>query len=219
MDRIRFDLRQLDNLDIQKLAVPIRRSPAGTKLAHSTRDAIGSAAGLGGRFDSRLNLVREVVDVSEHPPSVIVEAPLTVPIGLHGSPPGSALTTAVGIEAAAFAAIGVTVGVGFYGSSTGEFGYYDTGGPGLWSNVGIGAGVSYAYIFGPPSSLAGVALGVGADGGVDVVSGSVMLLFSFGPPFAFIGISVGVAIGVSESPVDVTVQVTNTRVKPLVQFT
>jgi hypothetical protein len=217
MDRVRADLRQLDNLDIAKQGVPISKIPARRTVSGAEKDVLKSAVDFSTFVSSNMGYLREPINVCEKPPSITVMLPKIGPVGMTPRPTVTQITLAVGVAGSAFAAIGATGQVGLYGSNSPELGVFASLGGGWWSNVGAGIGPAITLIFGPPADLGGVSIGIGCDVGFMAGSVSGLLLFS-PPPFKFLGISVGLSVGPTAIPAfDVTVQVSNTWTKPLLK--
>ena len=215
MDRLRADLRQLDQLDLQKQCVRIPGgSPPQREVTGIERDVLKSALDFGARFDPRIGLYQEPVKMAERPPLATVLMPQTVPVGMVPGRP-SVFTLAIGLNAELFAVLGPVAQAGLYGSNKPELGVFLSLGGGWWTNMGAGIGPTLTLIFGPPSDLSGVALGIGCD--VRFMTGSIggLLLFSL-PPIRFLGFAIGLAVGPTAIPAfDVTIQVTNTFTRPL----
>jgi hypothetical protein len=221
MDRITADLRQLDNLDIAFLSSPIKRLPSRSSVSGAKQSVLKSALEFSTMLDSSNGCFLEPIKVREKPPSVSILLPTTVPVGMVGATAatgyGDPITLAVGASSSVFAIGGFTSEFGVYGSNSPELGLFASVGAGWWTNVGFGVGPAVTLIFGPPAAFAGVAFGIGCDTRFFIGSIGGQLLFS-APPFKFLGITVGFTIGPSLIPAfDVTVQVSNTRLKPLLR--
>ena len=221
MDRITADLRQLDNLDIAAQSSPIKRLPERSTVSGIEQSVLKSALEFSALLNPSNGCLLEPIKVREKPPTVSVSLPTTVPVGMFGATAatgyGGPITVAIGVAGAAFASVGFTTQFGIYGSNSPEVGLFASVGGGWWSNSGFGVGPALTLIFGPPAAFAGVAFGIGCDIGLFAGAINGLLLFS-PPPFKFLGLSVGFSVGPSLIPAfDVTVQVSNTRTKPLLR--
>ncbi|MBK5963359.1 hypothetical protein CCR95_04455 [Thiocystis minor] len=216
MQTIRIDLRDVDHIDIQGRGHFLPPAPPKRRLDATEKKALDGALELWKLFNPQAEIFRTPIELSEHPPRVDIIPPSHVPVGLTPASKAAA-TLALGLNASAFAVVGISVGGGLYGSTNGELGVYNSGGLGLWSNIGVSAGPQYTFIFGPPSDFGGISWGVGCDVGPGLVSGGAMLLFSL-PPFRCLGYSVSVSVGTTRLPFDVTVQASLTTTKPLLYF-
>lgn len=217
MDRLRVDVSRIVRLDVQRLKRPLKspRQPAGTVQ----RAALSAAATAGARVSPTLRPIKEIVDIAD--------AMRRIPVSFIGgrgpmfAPPTSlsTITIGCGLSSSAYVIAGVSFGAGIYGSNSPELGLYTSGGGGAWTNVGISSGVQYTYVFGPPASFGGMGWSVG--GGVDIpgvgLGISVALLFSAsGPPYTFLGYSFGVSAGLTALPAEVSFQVSNTALLPVI---
>ena len=70
--------------------------------------------------------------------------------------PPSGLTVAIGLSGFAAFVGGVSLAGGIYGSSTGEFGLFLTGGFMIGIVSGAGGGPELVFVFGTPSDFRGV---------------------------------------------------------------
>ncbi|MEO6603436.1 MAG: hypothetical protein ABIQ16_26370 [Polyangiaceae bacterium] len=221
MNRVRADLRQLDNLNLAQQCLPLGPTLKRSRATTPESQGVKASLDLAVKFQPDLGFLREPFNVVTSPPSVTVLRPATVPMGLSGaistSSTSSNITLATGLNIDAFAVIGPVLQGGIYGSTTPELGVFGSVGGGWWTNVGVGIGPVITLIFGPPSDLEGVAFGIGCDARFMVGSLGGLLLFS-PPPFRFLGIAVGLAVGPTAIPgFDVTVQVTKTFIRPLLR--
>jgi hypothetical protein len=219
MQQFKADLRDLDNLMIAEQAVPTSGVPKRRVGTSEEKRLLRSALTLGKLVNSPLGLPLEILEISDKAPTVTIKPPSKVPMGMSGTPGAgtvSALTIAVGIQGSAYAVNGISLEGGLYASTTGEWGFYGSAGGGLWTNVGACAGPVFTVIFGPPSDLAGVAYGIGADLTVfpPLVGVSGLLIFS-PPPFKFLGFAAGWSVGPSLAPCDVNVQISGTGLAPM----
>lgn len=221
MDSFRADLTQLDLIDPTQLGSPLTGHPPRKTLSHLEESALKSGLQLSGNFDSRLKAFLEPISVAEHAPSISVRPPAVTPVGAVRRHRFD-ITMAVAAEGNAFLVIGVTGQAGVYGSTTPEVGVFASAGGGWWSNIGASIGPTVTFIFGPPSDMDGVSVGIGCDvsatPGVGWSVSGMLLYGTTGPPFPFLGFSVGAAFGVAPIRIDVTLQVTVTAHKPLLVF-
>jgi hypothetical protein len=216
MNYVRADLRQLDLLDIPKQSSPLVGTPQRRMLTASEKKALKSTLALSKKFNPQLGLLEEPISVAEKPPSLVVIPPAKVPVGMAGSG-AKVITLGVGLQVSAMAVVGVSAQGGIYGATTHELGAYFSIGGGWWTNIGANVGPVITFIFGPPSDMAGVAIGIGAD--VKFMAGAIggLLLFSM-PPIRFLGFAISLAVGPSAIPAfDVTIQVNNTWTKPILK--
>lgn len=218
MDHLNVNLGKLAYMDIPKWKQPAQ-APPRRAFGSFERPAVELAVDSAAKVSSLGKLLKEIKDLGSKAAAIPVRFS-----GLKGpmiKPPStgiSLLTVGAGLSASAFAGLGVTAGTGVYGSNSPEFGVYVSAGGGYWSNAGASGGLQLTFIFGPPSSLAGVAWGVGIDLGIpgSPVGVGAMAYFSFsGPPFEFLGVSWGGSAGVSALPCDVTVQISETKLLPI----
>ncbi len=214
MDRIRFDLRYLDNIDVQRQGQPLRRAPMRRNLYHTEKKALKNSFEFLKLFHRWGSILMYIFEITEHPPILDILRPQQIDIGLHPARKSNAITLAEGLSESAFSGIGIGISGGFYGSSTGELGIFSGGSIGIWTNIGISASIMVTYILGPPSDLGGVSWGVGCDIGGEFIGGGGMLLFS-PPPIRFLGVSFSIGVGMSTLPFDITVQAGYTKTKPL----
>jgi hypothetical protein len=221
MDRIRFDLRELNRINVEQMGRRLDSVPLGRRLPTSEQSVIRSAVAgarslspAGGCFDEPFRVAERRPRVDVIPPASLPE-PGRVRRVVTMSPVRD-VTLAVGGTIQAMAVVGVTAAAGIYGSTTSEVGLFGSVGGGWWTNVGAGAGIVVTVILGPPSDFAGVSWGVGCD--ARFMAGSIggLLLFS-PPPFRFLGVSVSLTVGPSAIPAfDVTVQVSTTGLVRLI---
>lgn len=222
MPIIRADLRDLDRLDIQGRGSPVPPFPPRRILNNAEKAALKAAVDLWAvfRFDEApiAPLIKQVIEVSESRPTIVVKKPNTVQVN------DGAFTLALGFNPEAFVVGGVTGTVGIYGSTTGELGVFGSIGPGFWfPNVGASTALTLTGIFGPPSDLSGLAWGLGCDVVLGPTWGGLLL---FGPtggpwrPSSPIGRFLGVTVSVSTpgaSRFDLTYQLTYTATRPIVR--
>ena len=211
------DFRQLDALDIAKQGKALLGKIPQTAVPGTDAEDMKKVINLLKTQDPKLGkLIETILALFFGPTPTDLKKPNNVPVGLTPSSSGK-FTMAVGLQGAAFAVIGATASAGVYGSTSPELGVFFSLGGGWWTNVGLSAGISLTFIFGPPADLNGVSWGIGCDSRWWVGSVGGLLLFS-PPPFRFLGFSVGLSAGPSMIPAfDVTVQVSNTFVTPILQ--
>lgn len=227
MDRIHTDLSKLDDIerDIQlftgrtyrTLAKPLPPMTQPLPITQLQRDMWITAADLAGRFDPTAQRLGEVLVVGKSPPPVTRIPPAHTKVGRRPIS-GILATLGLGYSGAAYAGFGATLGGGVYGSTTREVGVYGSAGIGGWTNIGVSAGGTFTHIFGPPSDFGGPCWGVGCDVGGKVVAGGAILLFSLVGPLRVLGYAVTCGVGASFLPVNMTVQLSLTKTKPLLYF-
>jgi hypothetical protein len=132
-------------------------------------------------------------------------------------------TAALGVSLSRYYLLGGTMGGGVYGSNKPETGTYLNYGGGVFLNVGGSLGGQLTWIFGPPSTFAGVCWGVGIS--VDVlpvcpfgisVGGHAWFNLAYRPHavFTLIGFSYDLAVGVGILPVTFSLEQSRTRTFP-----
>lgn len=221
MDRLRVDYSRIVRLDVNRLKRPLpSKGPPRNALGTFERPVLTTAIGAAARVSSTGKLLKEVVDIAD--------AARRIPLSFVGSsgpmfaapPSTSVITVGVGSSSSAFAVIGVSFGCGLYGSNSPELGAYSSTGGGIWTNAGVSGGFQLTYVFGPPSAFGGLSWSVGVSCDVPGVgfgiSGAVLFGAS-GPPYQFLGYCVGVGAGVSLLPADISFQVSNTDLIPLIK--
>jgi hypothetical protein len=137
MKQFTLDLGQLTVADLSTGA-PVSDGPRRA-LPSSERDIIRKALDFGKSFDSDLGSLEEVADISQGSTSVTVRPSPIVPIIGRGGK--SDVTLSIGLTGFAAFVGGVSLQGGFYGSTTGEFGVFGTGGFMLGIVSGAGAGL------------------------------------------------------------------------------
>jgi hypothetical protein len=215
MGIIRADLHDLDRLDIEGQGFPLPPFPRRRILNRAEQASLLSAVELSALLLDAAPvapIIQQVIDVAEDRPTLVVEKPSAVPVN------NREFTIAVGINPEIFAIVGVTGTVGIYASTTGEVGLFSSLGGGDWVfNFGLSVGGVVTEIFGPPSDLAGVSVGMGCDVQFGLGIGG-LALFSGTRPSRFLGISVSIALGPSAIPFDFTFQATDTRILPVLRL-
>jgi len=130
-------------------------------------------------------------------------------------------------------AAGIGQGIYYWNKPTGgEIGLYGSLSLGIMGNIGVGAGIAVAWLFGPaPSVLAGDCIALSVDVGVDVLTFSGQLFLS-APPVSLgmppsitgawtpqiIGIGYAITAGFSVLPVSISVMPTRTWTRPVTTF-
>jgi hypothetical protein len=222
MDKFRADFRALDKLNIVKLGKPVTPGPARKTLNQTESKVVDSLASFGQMLGQpTANLIKELARIPKSPPAVTVLPPLTVSFGL-GPSALKVITLSIGGNLEAFGLVGATFQSGLYGSNSPELGIFTSVGAGLFTGVGVSSGLVLTCVFGPPSSFAGIAWGVGVDvtipGLNGLVAGGAMLLFTAPPTVRFLGYSAGLSAGFSGPlPITVSLQVSSTATKPLLK--
>jgi hypothetical protein len=217
MDFFRGDFRDLDKLNIAQFAKPIPPPSPRQVLGNTQRAVLKSAASFGENLDTRCKLLSEIIRIAETPPGMALLLPATIPLVAAAS---SALTVAIGLDFEIF--VGMLGGVaqgGAYASSTPEVGLFRSLGVGLFLlNAGISVGPAVSFIFGPPSVLAGnmigVQVGVSFPGTKFGAGGALLFVTN---PIRFAGFAVSASAGASVLPVTVSLQITDTKLMPLLK--
>jgi hypothetical protein len=220
MDRFRADLRELDKINIAKLAKPLAAASARKRLTDPEANVVTSVASFASALGLPVgDLVKELARISKSPPAITVLPPKTVKLAFPGSL--STLTFAIGGNAEAFGIFGATFQTGVYASNSPEFGIFTSVGTGVFTNVGVSAGLALTVVVGPPSAFGGIATGIACDvnipGFANVVGAGGMMLFSAAPAFNFLGWSFSLSAGVSALPVTFSVQVSATSLRPILK--
>jgi hypothetical protein len=217
MDFFRGDFRDLDKLNIAQLAKPIPPPSPRQVLGDTQRSALKAAASFGENLDTRCKLLSEIIRIAETPPGMALLLPATIPLVAAGS---QALTVSIGLDIEIF--VGMLGGIaqgGVYGSSTPEVGVFKSLGVGLFLlNAGVSVGPAVSFIFGPPSVLAGNMIGVQASVSFPGTKFGVGGALLFQPsPIRFAGFAISASAGASVLPVTVSLQITDTTLKPLLK--
>jgi hypothetical protein len=224
MKQFNLDLSKLLVVDLnKKLTVSngIRKA-----VPYSERQIIKSALQLGKPFSPELGGLLEVVEISEHPPSVVVTPSPGAPFISSGVK--QMLTVGLGISGWVGFVVGGTAGAGIYGSSTGEFGFYATGGITAGIASGASVGPELDFIFGSPADFAGPFIGFAASVAIwygGKVGPGGVILFSPGPTTSgglvsllFVGFGVRLTAGVSALPFSAQIEWTSTVTKPVIRL-
>lgn len=115
--------------------------------------------------------------------------------------------------------VGFSGGLGFYyNEPSGDYGWYDSWGHDLGLITGGSSSIQLTLVAGDPSNLAGdctaVVFGTGLMPGVNAGPvGGFSVLFT--PRWEFLGIGLSVGGGISVAPIDLYLQFSNTRIRPL----
>jgi hypothetical protein len=204
----------------QKSKLPLAKSP-GTIEESLIRTGLQGASLVSTRISSLLALLTPPPYVSK-----IVGTVSRIPIRRRTD-----FTIAVGFVASAGAGVSAGLGGGVYfwnKSPRGEVGLFGTISVGFITNIGAGAGDSFAYLFdAAPTVLAGdiIALEVDVEIGVVTVGGQ---LFITAPPATIwppaltglwvpeiVGVGFQVTMGISVAPVNIAVTPSRTWIKPI----
>lgn len=215
MDRVRIDLTAVADIDPLDIGRPARISPYrpptfGSETALEAVLRAYRALGLAGS-----SIVGECLDFSHNPAAstTFVGSIRKAPVRPHRD-----WTLALGPSVSAAAGGGVAASGGLYfwnKSPTGQIGLFGSLSVVSVTNVGVSIVGQATYYFGSaPACLAGTSLVVGVDVGGKVITGGAYLIFSTSPA-ALIGISFALGAGASMLPVDFTVQLSKTWIKPL----
>jgi len=175
------------------------------------------------------SLVADLLDLASPPPGRVMLSG-SVP-GALVRPRGPDFTIAAGPTSSMGAgfALGSSGGVYFWNKMPGgEVGLFGSLSIGIISNIGFSAGASVTYLFGPaPTVLAGDAIVVSVDVGIDIATVSGMLVLNAPPTTIWpprvalsgwvpeiIGVGFGFSIGLSALPVDISVMPSRTWMTP-----
>lgn len=219
MDSLRVDISRILRLDVPRYKQRLASAgPPRRQLGSIERPVLTTAISAAARVSTTARILKEVSELADTGRRVAVTFTGGSPLLFRLPRSTSPFTLGIGSSASAFAGIGVSVGSGLYGSNSPELGIYDSFGGGIWSNAGVSGGMVVTYVFGPPSAFGGMSwsIGVGCDiPGVGVGVGGALLFGASGPPFDFLGYCVSVSAGISLIPVEVSFQVSNTRLRPI----
>lgn len=215
MDIVRIDLTQVADIDPVELGQPVRilpyRPPAFGE--QTTLEALLRGYSATGMPGSRP--IAECLDFSHNPGvrTSFVGGIRRAPVRPHRDwtiAVGPTWTGAVGGGASA------SGGLYFWNKPpSGEIGFFGSLSIVSVTNVGVSLVGEATYYFGSaPACLAGTSLVVGIDIGGKVITGGGYLVFSTSPA-ALIGISFALGVGVSILPVDFTVQLSHTWIRPI----
>ena len=222
MRNFTLDLSQMTVVPTQSMGTIVTPGPR-TQRSSPERALIKTALEFGRPFNSNWGSALEVLEASETPPAVKVVPSATVAMASKRS---SDLTLAVGWTGTASMVAGLNLSGGLYGSTTGEFGVFGTGGYVLGIISGYSGGVEYTFVFGTPSDFAGPFVSIQASVGPKVLGGLSIggsLLFSPGPPgmmgrvpLTFMGFTINGTVGASALPFSISVEWSVTTTKPLI---
>ena len=215
MDRVLIDLSAVADIDPFQIGrpatlLPYRRPTFGSETALEAALGAYCAMGMTGA-----PIIRECLGFSHNP-----GVPLTFVGSIRKAPvrPHRDWTVALGPSVSAAAGGGGAASGGLYfwnKPPTGEIGLFGSLSVVSVTNVGVSLVGQGTYYFGSaPDCLAGTSLVVGVDVGGKVITGGAYLVFSTSPA-ALIGISFALGVGASMLPVDFTVQLFKTWIKPL----
>ena len=222
LQHIRLDLSQLTvrpDPSRGKIVYAGRRTPEST----TRRSAVQAALELAHPLDASLGPVLDVLGISVRPPAVAVIPSPTVPMASHTR---TAYTAALSLTGTAAWVAGINLAAGIYGSSTGEFGWFDTAGFVLGFVSSASGGIEYTIIFGSPADFAGlfVSFQASISPGTLVFAAGASLLFSVSGPVGghgstlrFMGLSINLTAGTPSLPVSFTVEWSNTWTHPLLK--
>lgn len=215
MDTLRVDLTRVADIDPIAIGRPARISPyqpptLGSETLLETALRTYSATGL-----PASGAIRECLDFAHNPGArtSFIGSIARAPVRPHRD-----WTIAAGpsVTAAAGGGAGASGGLYFWNKPpSGEIGIFGSLSIVSVTNVGASIVGQVTYYFGSaPSCLAGTSLVVGVDIGGKVLTGGGYLVFSTSPA-QLIGISVALGAGVSMLPVDFTVQLSRTWIRPI----
>lgn len=215
MDRLRVNYSKILYLDVPKYATKLPSAgPPRRQAGTIEKPVISAAVSAASSVSNTAKILKEIVDLADLAKTV----PVTLVGGsgpmVTGPKSISQVTIGAGSSVSAFATVGVSFGAGLYASNSPELGIYTSAGGGIWTNAGASGSLQLTYVFGPPSSFAGLSWGVGVDcdvPGVGIGLSAMVLFGASGPPYEFLGWCFGVGAGVSVLPVDFTFQVSSTK--------
>jgi hypothetical protein len=213
--QFQIDLRGLVGLDPMRSGFAVDGAPTRRSLGPIERQALRASLSVAGRRGRLAEQTMEVGNGSRH--SLTLGAPGR---GLTFALPASTsiFTVAAGVNVGAFAGVGVGFG-GVYGSNKPESGLFICANDGVFLNVGVSAGAQLTWVFGPPSTFAGVSWGAGVSvdiPGVVSVGGAVWfsLVYRPHPILTLIAVSVDASFGISVLPLTFSLQRSRTRLIP-----
>ena len=204
---VKFDFTKFDWAAVQKTgAQKLQNYPIDFKPPEG---AGWAAAQQASKTSPAMNQV-----LSEDPSCSIVGAD-GITFGRAGRSKPSIFTVAAGPTAGAADGLGTVLGGGVWRSSQPQWGWYVGGGILAQTNIGCNIGLEVTYIWGPPSDLNGPSINLGIDGGVNIVTASPRLIIAIKTnPFRFdlVGISLAISAGLSVLPLNLTVELTATKI-------
>jgi hypothetical protein len=228
--QIRINFRNFTALDLsqaRKASIPqASRNSWGEETV--LRDGLKGIATISPRRRGT-STINDLLNIAT-PPTGSIAVTGTVP-GAVIRPRGLDFTVTFGPSASAGAgtALGASGGVYFWNRKPdGEVGLFGSMSIGIISNLGFSVGDAVTYLFGPaPTVLAGDAIVVSVDVGIDVATVSGLLVLNAPPGTIWpprvtgtwtpeiIGVGFAVSVGLSALPVDVSVMPSRTWIKPI----
>jgi hypothetical protein len=227
--QIRITFKNFTTLDLshaQKVSIPRQKKNVfGEETA--LRETLKGLSTISPRrrgtstFDDLLNVAT--------PPTGSMSVLGSVPGAIIRRPMDFTITFGPAASAGAGTALGASGGVYFWNKKPdGEVGLFGTMSVGILSNLGFSVGDAVTYLFGPaPTVLAGDAIAVSVDCGIDVATVSGLLILNAPPgtlwppaitgPWTpeIIGVGFAFSVGLSALPVDVSVMPSRTWIKPI----
>jgi hypothetical protein len=222
MQNFTLDLSQLAVVPDASRGVPVMAGPRQPRSS-TERALIKTALEFGKPFNANFGGALEVLQISEKPPAVRVVPSPTVPMKSKSRD----LTVGLGFTGTSSIVAGFNLSVGFYGSTTPEFGLFGSAGFVIGIISGVSGGGELTFVLGTPSDFAGPFVSFQASVGPKVFLGASVgasLLFSPGPPGAggrvpltFMGLAFNVTGGVSALPFSLSVEWSTTTTIPLIK--
>jgi hypothetical protein len=212
-----LDLRQANRVDPKLLSLrPVVGAPH-QRLSPEAKPVLKAGLELGRSFDPKIALMDDVASLSYGTPATLLRPTSAPAFALSSS---AQLTMAVGITGWGFVLYGSGFSTGVYGSTTREIGGYLTLGVGLFvPAIGLSGGGEFSVILGTPLDLSGAYLSAGISVAPSVFGVGAALLFAPGPPLTLMGISVSLTANTpSAVPVTITLEATDTKIKPFLRF-
>lgn len=215
MKTLNIDVSQVSGIDPltigKRFRMPVRRSslPGEETLLKAGLTAFAAVNSTSG------GVVKDALAFAGNP-----KFTLNVTGAIAAAPKRSCpdFTLCLGPNASAGAVVAFGAGGGVYFSNkspSGEIGLYGGYSVGMITNIGVSLVGQVTFLFGPPATvLAGESLIVGVDVGGKLVSGGGYLIFSISP-LNWIGVSWAIGVGASCLPLNLSVQVSKTWIKPL----
>ncbi|MFA5120538.1 hypothetical protein [Zavarzinia sp.] len=227
----RITFRNFTGLDLSsaRRVTPRRYKAPGfgeETLVRGALSALGGVSSIGG-------LLSGAAAAASSPPGSLTVSGI-IP-GVRIRVPAPDYTMAYGVTAGAGAGVAYGAGAGIYfwrKAAGGEVGLYGSLSVGVVSNIGVGAGGNFAFLFGPaPSMLAGDCITISVEIGIDVITVAGQLILnappvSLGMPPAItgawspevIGIGYAVTAGMSALPADISVMPGRTWTRAVASF-
>lgn len=213
-----LDLRQANRMDASLLQMtPVTAAPR-RPLPPEGKPVLKAALELGKSFDPKLALLNDVTSVAFGGATNVLR-PATAPPAFAISR-SAQMTMALGLTGSGFVIYGAVGSIGLYASTTREIGGYFSSGVGLFlPSVGASGGGEFTVILGTPTDLSGAYFSAGVSVAPNIFGVGAALLFSPGPPLTLMGLTVSLTANTpSFFPVSITLEVTDTRIKPLLRF-